>query len=64
MPGGRRQCQRALVACYRQFRDGEGSRKWGISLGDYMVYWIGLVVLTIGAVIYSVIQLIRGKGRD
>lgn len=37
---------------------------WGVSLGDYMVYWIGLVVLTIGAVIYSVIQLIRGKGRD
>jgi len=37
---------------------------WGVSLDDYLVYWIGLIVLTIGAVIFSIIQLIRGKGRS
>ena len=34
---------------------------WGVTLGDYIVYWVGLIVITIGVVIASVIQLIRGK---
>jgi hypothetical protein len=34
---------------------------WGVTLGDYIVYWVGLIVITVGVVIAAVIQLIRGK---
>ncbi len=34
---------------------------WGISLGDYVIYWIGLAVITIGAIIAGIISVIRKK---
>lgn len=34
---------------------------WGISLGDYVTYWIGLAVITIGAIIAGIISVIRKK---
>ena len=37
---------------------------WGLSLDDYIVYWIGLGICTVIGVVYGVIQLIRGKGRQ
>lgn len=35
---------------------------WGVSLGDYIIYWAGLIVITIGTVIASIIGLIRNLG--
>ena len=37
---------------------------WGVSLGDYVIYWAGLIVITIGAVIASIVGLIRYRGDD
>ena len=34
---------------------------WGVSFGDYVVYWIGLVVITVGAVIAGIISWIRKR---
>jgi hypothetical protein len=34
---------------------------WGVSLGDYVIYWIGLAVITIGAIIAGIISVIRKK---
>jgi hypothetical protein len=34
---------------------------WGVSLGDYVIYWIGLAVITIGAVIAGIISVIRKR---
>jgi hypothetical protein len=34
---------------------------WGISLGDCVIYWIGLAVITIGAIIAGIISVIRKK---
>ena len=35
---------------------------WGVSLGDYVIYWAGLIVITIGAVIASIEGLVRNRG--
>ena len=37
---------------------------WGVSLGDYVIYWAGLIVITIGAVIASIVGLIRHRSDD
>ena len=34
---------------------------WGVSLGDYAIYWAGLIVITIGAVIASIVGLVRNR---
>lgn len=34
---------------------------WGVSFGDYVVYWIGLAVITVGAVIAGVVSMIRKR---
>lgn len=34
---------------------------WGVSLGDYAIYWIGLAVITIGAIIAGIISVIRKR---
>ena len=35
---------------------------WGVSLGDYVIYWAGLIVISIGAVIATIVSLIRNRG--
>ena len=34
---------------------------WGVSLGDYVIYWIGLAVITVGAIIAGIISVIRRR---
>jgi len=34
---------------------------WGVSLGDYVIYWIGLAVITVGAIIAGIISVIRKR---
>ena len=34
---------------------------WGGSFGDYIVYWIGLAVITVGAIIAGIISVIRKR---
>jgi len=34
---------------------------WGVSLGDYVIYWIGLAVITVGALIAGIISVIRKR---
>ena len=34
---------------------------WGISLGEYAVYWIGMGVVTVVAVVIGIIRVLRGK---
>lgn len=36
---------------------------FGVSLGAYAVLWVGLLLCLVGAVIATVVSLIRGKGR-
>lgn len=36
---------------------------FGVSFGEYVVYWIGLAVITVGVLITTVVQLIRNRGR-
>lgn len=36
---------------------------WGVSLGDYVIYWMGLIVITIGAVIASIVRWFRQRGK-
>ncbi len=36
---------------------------FGVSLGAYAVLWIGLVVCLVGAVIATVVTMIRGRNR-
>lgn len=34
---------------------------WGVSLGDYVIYWFGLAVITVGAIIAGIISVIRKR---
>lgn len=34
---------------------------WGVSFGDYVIYWIGLAVITVGAIIAGIISVIRKR---
>lgn len=34
---------------------------WGVSLGDYVIYWIGLAVVTVGAIVAGIISVIRKR---
>ncbi len=34
---------------------------WGVSLGDYVIYWIGLAVITVGAIVAGIISVIRKR---
>jgi hypothetical protein len=34
-----------------------------VSLGEYAIYWIGLVVITIGVIVATAISWIRGRSR-
>lgn len=36
---------------------------FGVSLGAYVVLWIGLLVILIGSVIATIVTLIRGRNR-
>ena len=36
---------------------------WGVSLGDYVIYWLGLIVITVGVVIASIVGWLRQRGR-
>ena len=35
---------------------------WGVLLGDYVIYWASLIVITIGAVIASIVGLFKNRG--
>lgn len=37
---------------------------FGVSLGAYVVLWIGLLVILIGSVIATVVTVIRGRNRS
>ena len=32
---------------------------FGVSMGDYVFYWAGLAMITVGAIIAGIIQVIR-----
>jgi len=34
---------------------------WGVSLSDYVIYWIGLAVITVGAIVAGIISVIRKR---
>lgn len=36
---------------------------WGVSLGDYVIYWLGMAVITVVAVAAGIVAWIRTRGR-
>ena len=38
-----------------------GGIMWGVSLGDYIVYWIGLAIITVVAVTAGLVSFFRSK---
>ena len=37
---------------------------FGVSFGDYVLYWIGLAVIGVGSLVVTLVQRARGRGRD
>lgn len=40
-----------------------GERVWGVSLDAYVVYWIGLAVIAVIAVVGGLAAWVRNRGR-
>lgn len=35
---------------------------WGVSLGEYVIYWVGLAIATVIGIGIGVVSLIRNRG--